>query len=277
MLKSLKNEFKIPKVFEESEYNFWLDEYISKNLLKAHLNPNYEGASRKFEFINSSVNWIYKKFPVDKYNRVLDLGCGPGLYAERLYSKGYEITGIDFSKRSIEYAKQRALKKNFDIEYENYNYLDMNYENIFDLAMLIYCDYGALSKNKRKKLLEKVFASLKNKGKFIMDVFSINKFNKFIEKDTWEYSKGNNFWTKDESIILNTNKKYENNISLERTIVITDEEIKKYNIWHKYFSMEDIFNEVKSVGFNNIEIFLDVSGREYCEKGGTIAIIGEKL
>lgn len=143
--------------------------------------------------------------------------------------------------------------------------------------MLIYCDYGALSKNKRKKLLEKVFASLKNKGKFIIDVFSINKFNKFIEKDTWEYSKGNNFWTKDESIILNTNKKYENNISLERTIVITDEEIKKYNIWHKYFSMEDIFSEVKSVGFNNIEIFLDVSGREYCEKGDTIAIIGEKL
>lgn len=125
MLKNLKNEFKIPKVFEESEYNFWLDEYISKNLLKAHLNPNYEGASRKFEFINSSVNWIYEKFPVDKYNRVLDLGCGPGLYAERLYSKGYEITGIDFSKRSIEYAKQRALKENFDIEYETYNYLDI--------------------------------------------------------------------------------------------------------------------------------------------------------
>ena len=37
---------------------FWNDEYISEQMLKAHLDPEFDGASRKLDFIEKSVAWI---------------------------------------------------------------------------------------------------------------------------------------------------------------------------------------------------------------------------
>ncbi len=39
--------------------------------------------------------------------KVLDAGCGLGFLGASLLSEGYTVTGIDFSKKSIEYAKNR--------------------------------------------------------------------------------------------------------------------------------------------------------------------------
>src|SRR5678816_3961427 len=39
-------------------------------------------------------------------SRLLDLGCGAGRHARHLASKGYDITGIDLSARSIAEARK---------------------------------------------------------------------------------------------------------------------------------------------------------------------------
>lgn len=82
-----------PKVYEESSSAFWNDENISKFMLEAHLNPNFEGASRNHEFIQKSVNWIDEYCNGGNGKKLLDLGCGPGIYAELLADKGFHVTG----------------------------------------------------------------------------------------------------------------------------------------------------------------------------------------
>lgn len=47
-----------PPLYEKTKAAFWNDEYISKQMLKAHLDPDFEGASRKLKFIEKSVDWI---------------------------------------------------------------------------------------------------------------------------------------------------------------------------------------------------------------------------
>jgi 2-polyprenyl-3-methyl-5-hydroxy-6-metoxy-1,4-benzoquinol methylase len=37
--------------------------------------------------------------------RILDVGCGPGLGAKRLASSGYDVTGVDYSARGIEFGR----------------------------------------------------------------------------------------------------------------------------------------------------------------------------
>jgi SAM-dependent methyltransferase len=39
--------------------------------------------------------------------RVLDLGCGPGLYAEELVARGADVTGVDASPEMVSLARQR--------------------------------------------------------------------------------------------------------------------------------------------------------------------------
>ena len=71
------------------------------------------------------------------------------------------MTGVDFSQRSIDYAKKSAVKNNLNIEYLYENYLDMELNRLFDAAVMIYCDYGVLSTDDRGKLLQNVYRHLK--------------------------------------------------------------------------------------------------------------------
>lgn len=58
--------------------------------------------------------------------KLLDLGCGPGLYAELFDDRGFQVTGLDFSRRSVQYAREHAAGTKRDIRYEYKNYLDMD-------------------------------------------------------------------------------------------------------------------------------------------------------
>ena len=89
-----------PKLYEKTQYNIWDNDYVSKGMLQAHLDESLDSASRNIKFVNKSVNWISELFPPTKYHNLLDLGCGPGIYTERFYNRGYYVTGIDISKRS---------------------------------------------------------------------------------------------------------------------------------------------------------------------------------
>ncbi len=92
-----------PKLWQRSKEEFWDDEHISKSMLEMHLDPNLELASRKADTIKQSVEWL--STIIAPKSKILDLGCGPGLYTEKLSSLGYDVIGIDYSKRSIAYAK----------------------------------------------------------------------------------------------------------------------------------------------------------------------------
>ena len=46
------------------------------------------------------------------------------------------------------------------------DYLQMDFENAFDIIILIYCDYGALIPEERTDLLQRV-SGLKSRGQFL--------------------------------------------------------------------------------------------------------------
>lgn len=50
---------------------------------------------------------IYDAIRKGKGKRVLDIGFGTGILAGKLYENGYDITGIDFSERMIQIAKEK--------------------------------------------------------------------------------------------------------------------------------------------------------------------------
>ena len=62
------------------------------------------------------ANYIDNKSPVDGL-KVLDVGCGGGLLAEALDSKGAEVTAIDVTEANIEVAKLHAQKMQVKIDY----------------------------------------------------------------------------------------------------------------------------------------------------------------
>ena len=134
--------------------DLWTDEHTSKKMLEYHLDENINASSRNKNFIEKSVKWIVSHFEIDNNSSGCDFGCGPGLYTTRFAEAGTDVTGIDFSKRSIDYAMHTAKEKELVIDYVNRNYLEYDTDKRFDLITMIMCDYCALSPLQRKKLLQ---------------------------------------------------------------------------------------------------------------------------
>ena len=82
MFNTLRNYLVKPELYTPSTCPFWDEEHISKGMLEAHLNPELNAATRKHDFVDKSVNWIASIAPPVQFKNLLDLGCGPGIYAE---------------------------------------------------------------------------------------------------------------------------------------------------------------------------------------------------
>ncbi|MCK4816434.1 class I SAM-dependent methyltransferase, partial [bacterium] len=97
--------------------DLWTDKHTSREMLEFHLNESVDLSSRNKKFIERSVEWIVSHFGVEEGTKIVDFGCGPGLYTTLLAERKADVTGIDFSERSIQYAKETAARKGLNIDY----------------------------------------------------------------------------------------------------------------------------------------------------------------
>lgn len=260
---------KKPDLWQRSPAPFWDDGHISKGMLEAHLNPELDAASRPHATIDRSVKWLTSMIPAG--GEILDLGCGPGLYTKRLSAAGYRVTGVDFSKRSIDYAKSQD--KTTEYRYENY--LELDFCCAFDAVTLIYCDYAALTKPEREILLSRVYRALKPGGLFIFDVFTDIHFRLKRERTGWEACKNGGFWSPEPHLCLTATYFY-GNTSCDQYIVITETGATEYINWDTAFTKERLTDEVSPFGFIAPKVFDDVCGAPYTGHSETLCMAAAK-
>lgn len=267
--------FKKPKAYTPNPEKFWNDEYISKQLLRAHLDPEFEGASRNHAFIQKSIEWIYSQVG-KKEASLLDLGCGPGLYSLALAQKGWSVTGIDLSHNSIQYAKEQAKESGVEVNYRIQNYLEIDFENQFDAVILIYCDYAVLSLEERRILVSKIYKALKPGGKFILDVFTPAFYEEKKDNTSWETVEKEGFWRPEPYAVLTGQFFYENQIVLDQVIVMTETEEKVYYLWNTFFTKESLREEIGPSLFSSMNFYGDVTGNSWDESSKTLCLIATK-
>lgn len=257
--------------------DLWTDEHISKQMLDFHLDPESEPASRPHRFINDSADWIAKRFNLKSSSSVVDLGCGPGLYTSRFYESGARVTGVDFSPRSIEYARQQADRENRSINYIQGNYLEIELPETFDLATMIYCDYCALSPAQRKQLLHRIRKLLHAKGSFLFDVCSITAFQARSESSEIARNLMDGFWSAEENVGIRQTWKYvSEKVILDRYDIYEQERNRTIYNWLQYFDMNSLQNELELNGFYIIDSYSDMTGTAFSEDSMTFAIVVEK-
>lgn len=261
------------QLFERSKASIWTDKYISKELLKCHLDEFSDGASRMPEKREKILNFL--KENIKPRSKILDLGCGPGLIDFELGRLGHNMLGIDFNLESINYANKN--KKLENIEYMFKNYLTEDLKGKYDVVLMIYCDFGALIPEEQKILLEKIHNLLTDDGIFIFDVFKISDCN---DKQTnksfkrWDFSKGNDFWNKEPYLFLEEVKVFKNKNAVGRRYFIIDpnnDTEKEFILWDQYYDEKSIeslliknkfkIKKVESSLLDNEDTMFIVSGK----------------
>jgi 2-polyprenyl-3-methyl-5-hydroxy-6-metoxy-1,4-benzoquinol methylase len=275
MFKELKEINSRPAPFQfYTADELWADEHTSKQMLEYHLNESIDVSSRNKNFIESSVDWIVSHFGVNKSTVIADFGCGPGLYTTRLAERGAIVTGIDFSERSLKHAKQVAAQKGLNINYVLTNYLDFDTTDQFDLIIMIMCDLCALSPEQRKIMLSKFHLLLKPGGAALLDVYSLNSFNKKKETATYELNQLNGFWSpKNYYCFVNTFKYEKEKVILDKYTIIEKTRKRVVYNWLQYFSADSLRKEFKENGFKVKEVYSDVAGKAFSSESPEIAIV----
>jgi len=266
-----------PEPFTPGEPLFWDDPHISSQMLKAHLDPNHDQASRRPETIQRTVDWLVTTLGLQAGGSVLDLGCGPGLYAARLAKKGLRVTGVDYSRRSIEYATHYAAEHNLDIRYRYQDYLTLEDEGLYDAALLIYGDLCPLSPERRRTLLGNVRRALKPNGHFVFDVTTRAHRQKHGNRNRW-YAVETGFWKATPHLVLEEGFDYpEQSIFLDQAIVIEEDgKVSVYRNWFQDYSLATITAEIEAAGFTVQGAWNDLLGTPLTEDTEWIGLLAQR-
>lgn len=92
--------------------------------------PRYHYQRRKYEALLAML-------PHRSYRRALDLGCGLGLFTERLSNYAQEVVGIDISAVAIRHGTERTQAlKNVDLRQGCLTELGQEFDGRFDLIVI---------------------------------------------------------------------------------------------------------------------------------------------
>lgn len=244
--------------------DLWTDGYTSERMLEFHLDGITDLSSRNFQFIDKSAAWIVSRFFAKEETTVIDFGCGPGLYTSRFARHNAKVTGVDFSKRSIEFARGLAAKENLAIDYFCQNYLEFQTNTRFDLITMIFCDFCALSLGQRRTMLDKFASMLNPGGRVLLDVCSIAGFDARAETSAFGRNLMNGFWSKDDYFgFQNTFIYPDEKVTLDKYTIIEPGRTRTVFNWLQYFSQESLREEFDRSGLSIQTFFSDVAGSAF--------------
>jgi len=279
MFNELKEINSRPEPFQFYTANeLWTDEHTSQKMLEYHLNESVDLSSRNKDFIDLSVKWIVSHFGIDRHTAIADFGCGPGLYTIPFAEREADVTGIDFSQRSIRYANETAARKALSIDYVCRDYLEFETEKRFDLITMIMCDFCALSPIQRKKMFARFHSLLNADGSVLLDVYSLNAFDQRDEVSICEHRQLDGFWSKEDYYgFLNTFKYDEEKVILDKYTIIEKARTRTVYNWLQYFNRDALRKEFEVNGFKIEEFYSDVAGKDFNSKSAEFAIVARKL
>ncbi len=267
-----------PKPFEfYTASDLWTDEHTSEQMLSYHLNEEVDLSSRNTAFIDRSVEWIASHFNIGDGTKIADFGCGPGLYATRLARKKADVTGVDFSKRSIRHAREAASSEGLSVHYINQNYLEFESDDRFQLILMIMCDFCAMSPKQRQHMLSTFYSPLESGGSILLDVYSLNAFEQREEAAKYEANLLDGFWSPTKYYgFLNTFKYEEEKVVLDKYTLVEEKRTRTVYNWLQYFTPDTLAKELGECGFAVEGVYADVAGSPYNPGTTEFAVVAKK-
>jgi SAM-dependent methyltransferase len=243
-----------PQPWSEGDNLPWNDPEFSKRMLAEHLDQSHDAASRRFETIAGHVHFIHNYVLSNRPGRILDLGCGPGLYAERLARLGHAIHGIDWSPASIEYARQTASKANLRCIFTLADLRQAEFGRGYNMAMMLFGEFNVFRPEHARLILEKTFAALDPGGQLLLEASPAAHIRKIgQEPSTWHTSSGGLFDVGPHIVLSESFWDQPQQAATIRWYVVTeDAPIRRYAASYQAYSDSKYHQLLESVGFQQV-------------------------
>lgn len=183
----------------------WHEPAFSERMLAEHLSQSHDMASRRGATIDEHVQWIHSELLGGRPARILDLGCGPGLYTSRLAKLGHDCVGIDYSPASIRYAQDHAQQEHLPCRYMLQDIRSAEFGRGFGLVMQIFGEFNVFRPGEAKAILQRAHAALADDGLLLLEPHTLEVIKKIGNGGSSWYSAESGLFSPDPHLGLQEN------------------------------------------------------------------------
>ena len=235
---------------EHSGGSIWRDPHIQRQLLAVHLDDSTTAATRSPQAVRRTIDLLTAGLAPGAC--VLDLGCGPGRYAQQLADDGFDVTGVDFNGASIEYARQHSHGR---LQYVEADYTRDLPAGPFDLALLIYLDFGTHLPKVQRGLLGDIRRRLRPGGRLVLDYLQAAVAGRHRPARGWEASATGGFWAPGPHLVLSETTVEPQTLAQRiRYTLLTDGDVRRFDVWEHCFADETIHSMLAEAGFADVSL-----------------------
>jgi SAM-dependent methyltransferase len=232
----------------------WDDPTFSERMLKQHLDQSHAAASRRVPEIRGQVQIIREWLGLAPGGHLLDVTCGPGLYAAQFARQGISVTGIDFSPASIRYARELCQGLPCAFTLGDVRGMDFAGQEC-DAAIYLYGQFTVLKPAESLDVLKRIRTALRPGGRLLLEILDDAKFDK--KDSAWWYTDTGGLWG--DFPYLHLGERAWDPVqraAVERFHVLNLEtgEMQVYGLSDQAYTAEQVTEMLQEAGFGQVEV-----------------------
>ncbi len=258
----------------------WDEPAFSARMLREHLDQSHGAASRTDQERPYQIKWLSEKLALQEGSSILDVTCGPGLYAVDFAQQGCHIRGIDFSPAAIAYARSRAMEYGVAdrCQFQQEDVRAAQYPSLtYDAALFLYGQFGPFRRDQAAGLLRSIAASLRPGGRLVIELLDQERVDK--KNSSWWFTDDKGLWGDSPFLHLGQrNWLDEEQISVEQFTIINLETaaITEINLCDQIYAVSHMVDMLKEAGFSTVKVYPHWDGLPLYDAGEWIVYIAQR-
>ena len=199
--------------------------------------------------------------------RILDVACGKGRHAKYLNHLGFNVTGIDLSKNSIEFANKDS---NENLKYFVHDMRSVFKKNHFDLVTNLFTSFGYFENQEDEQTtINAMSNNLKEGGLLLIDFMNVKKvISSLVTSESKEI----------DGIKFLIERKYDENHIIKKIIIKDKDSDINFQEKVKALTLYDFDVMLKKANMKIVDLFGDYSLNEFnAIDSDRLIIISRKL
>jgi SAM-dependent methyltransferase len=269
-----------PPLWREGGNLPWNDPAFSARMLREHLDESHGAASRQATERAAQIDWLWTTLGLTPDSAVLDLTCGPGLYAIPLARRGCRVTGIDFSPASIAYARRLAIEAGVA---DRCVFIEQDVRSFeaaagsFDAALFLYGQLAVFPREEALALLAKAAAALRHGGRLCVELLDQDLVDK--NNSSWWFTDDKGLWG-DRPFLHLGERVWDGaaKTSIERYYILdlATAALSEIILCDQTYSIEEMTTMMRSAGFSGITAQPNWAGLPLYDAAEWVVYIGQR-
>jgi 2-polyprenyl-3-methyl-5-hydroxy-6-metoxy-1,4-benzoquinol methylase len=160
----------------------WFDGYFEEEWLDEIALAIPEERTRK------EIDFVVERLELEPGARVLDVACGHGRHSFELARRGFRVTGVDLSPRSIALAREAAERDGLDATFEVRDARELEYDGEFDAAINLFTSALGYFDDEadNQRVVDGAARALRPGGSFLVDTINLLSLARAYRERHWE-------------------------------------------------------------------------------------------